>query len=606
MAQTIEPQKTKSIFEVEREARWRVWALFGLLVAVALVCVAPVAVVLGGALWLLNADGTSTSTAPGVAPTAGSLLFSIGLVLLAALLLAVAYWHFSHRSARERLIRMMHAQPLDPGDRFHHRLSDIVEEMRVATGSPAVTCLTIPTRALNAFTFSDLKGGACIGVTEGALSRLSREQLQGVVAHEFGHVLSGDYVTVTSACLLFGIYSGVADTLEGGFETDVRVGAASGLLYLLVRLAEAASAVTNAAISRQREWEADAAAARYTRDPLSLAQALRMMLTDASGGGYIPEGLSALCIRPTALTPNGFLARATATHPPVNDRIARLLNAAHVSWDQFNAQMAASQTLAAQQEHATAAPEPPRPTTAQDQLAQLVATPLAAAPVQAPATTPAAPPAQPPAAQSPAAQPPAAATKPAAAATLPATPLAAQPPAASAPSVTAAPIVAALPGVGAGTGVATSQPVGGAPSGARPPAGPGAVGRCPRCGAGLERFDYEGADVLICRACGGRLAGTSAVQRILTRREMRFDDRQLQQAAAVLQNGDDLRRADHARRAAGGGDRVACPRCGRPMMLRLYSYDYAVEVDYCSPCDLFWFDRDELEVLQAMVERQQL
>jgi Zn-finger nucleic acid-binding protein len=401
-----------------------------------------------------------------------------------------------------------------------------------------------------------------------------------------------------------------------------------------VRLAEAASAVTNAAISRQREWEADAAAARHTRDPLSLAQALRMMLTDASGGGYIPEGLSALCIRPTALTPNGFLARATATHPPVNDRITRLLNAAHVSWDQFNAQMAAAQTIAAQQEHATAAPEPPRPTAAQDQLAQLVATPLAAAPVQAPAVTPAAPPAQPPAAQSPAAQPPAAATKPAAAATPPpaaatnpaaaatpppaaatnpaaaatppATPLAAQPPAASAPSVTAASIVAALPGVGAGTGGAASQPVGGPPSGARPPAGPGAVGRCTRCGAGLERFDYEGADVLICRACGGRLAGTSAVQRILTRREMRFDDRQLQQAATVLQNGDDLRRADRARRAAGGGDRVACPRCGRPMMLRLYSYDYAVEVDYCSPCDLFWFDRDELEVLQAMVERQQL
>jgi Zn-dependent protease with chaperone function/Zn-finger nucleic acid-binding protein len=589
VAQTIEPQKTKSIFEVEREARWRVWALFGLLVVVALVCVAPVAVVLGGAVWLLNADGTST--APGVAPTAGSLLFSIGLVLLAALLLAVAYWHFSHRSARERLIRMMHAQPLDPGDRFHHRLSDIVEEMRVATGSPAVTCLTIPTRALNAFTFSDLKGGACIGVTEGALSRLSREQLQGVVAHEFGHVLSGDYVTVTSACLLFGIYSGVADTLEGGFETDVRVGAASALLYLLVRLAEVASAVTNAAISREREWEADAAAARYTRDPLSLAQALRMMLTDASGGGYIPGGLSALCIRPTVLTSNSLLARAVATHPPVNDRIIRLLNAAHMSWDQFNARMAASQTMAAQQEHATAAPEPALPTAAQDGFAQLVTPPLAAAPAQPPvAQTPApppvasAPPAPPPAAAAPAQSPVAQAS----------------PPAAAAPPASAAPLVAALPGVGAGGGGTTTRPGVG-----QAPAGQGAVGRCPRCGAGLERFDYEGADVLICRGCGGRLAGTSAVQRILTRREMRFDDRQLQQAAAVAQSGDDLRRADRARRAAGGGDRIACPRCGRPMMVRLYSYDHAVEVDYCSPCDLFWFDRDELEVLQALVERQQ-
>jgi Zn-dependent protease with chaperone function/Zn-finger nucleic acid-binding protein len=543
VTQTAGTQTQRSIFQVEREARWRVWALFGLLAAIMLVCVVPVAVVLGGIVWLLRTDGTSTSTAAGVAPTVGSLLVSAGLVVLVALLLAVAYWYLSRRGARERLIRMMHARALDPSDRFHHRLADIVEEMRLATGSPTVTCLTVPTRALNAFTFSDLKGGACIGVTEGALSRLSREQLQGVVAHEFGHALSGDYVTATSACLLFGIYSGVADTLGGGFETDVRVGAAPVFLSLIVGLAEAASAVTNAAISRQREWEADAAAARYTHDPLSLAQALRMMLADQSGGGYIPDGMSALCIRPTKLTPNGFLARAMATHPPVNDRITRLLNAAHVSWDQFDAQMAAAQAVAAQQEHATAAPEPPSPTAAQDRLAQLVA-PLAGP---------------------------------------------------------AAPIVAALPGVIAGPGGQTGR----SGDGQTPAGYAGGVGRCPRCGAGLERFDYEGAAVLICRGCGGRLAGAAQVQRILTRREMRFDEGQLEQAAAVVRSGDDLRRADHARRAAGGGGTISCPRCGRPMVRRLYSCDYAVEIDYCNPCGLYWFDRDELEVLQAIVERQQ-
>jgi Zn-dependent protease with chaperone function len=589
VTQTAGTRTTRSIFQVEREARWRVWALFGLLAAIMLVCVAPVAVVIGGVVWLLRSGGPSTSA--GVPPTAGSLLVSIALVVLVALLLAVAYWYLSRLGARERLIRMMHARALDPGDRFHHRLADIVEEMRLATGSPAVTCLTVPTRALNAFTFSDLRGGACIGVTEGALSRLSREQLQGVVAHEFGHVLSGDYVTATSACLLFGIYSGVADTLESGFETDVRVGAAPVLLYLIVRLAEAASAVTNAAISRQREWEADAAAARYTRDPLSLAQALRMMLGDPSGGGYIPDGMSALCIRPTRLTPNGFLARAMATHPPVNDRIIRLLNAAHVSWDQFNAQMTAAQAAAAQQEHATAAPEPPSPTAAQDRLARLVAAPLAAAPAQG-----AAPPPARGAGPSLEQAPPAAGAAPSAVAP------AAQSPAGGTPSAgPAAPLVAAVAGAVAGPGSQPDHPAPGPGQTGRP----GGVGRCPRCGAGLERFDYEGAAVLICRGCGGRLAGTSQVLRILTRREMRFDGRQLELAAAVMRDGDDLRRADHARRAAGGGATIACPRCGRPMMRRLYSYDYAVEVDYCSPCDLYWFDRDELEVLQAIVERQQ-
>ncbi len=162
--------------------------------------------------------------------------------------------------------------------------------MRIATGAPAVQCLTVPTVGMNAFTFSDLHGGACIGVTEGALSRLSREQLQGVVAQEFGHVLSGDYVTATSACLLFGIYGDLADSLDDGLPT--RDGRARHLADLAAScwLLQAASAVTNAALSRQREWVADAAAARFTRDPLSLAQALQMMVRHPGGGGYIPDG----------------------------------------------------------------------------------------------------------------------------------------------------------------------------------------------------------------------------------------------------------------------------------------------------------------------------
>jgi Zn-finger nucleic acid-binding protein len=49
---------------------------------------------------------------------------------------------------------------------------------------------------------------------------------------------------------------------------------------------------------------------------------------------------------------------------------------------------------------------------------------------------------------------------------------------------------------------------------------------------------------------------------------------------------------------------IACPRCGRTMLRRHYSYDQAVETDYCTVCDLYWFERDELEVLQAIVERQ--
>src|SRR5450756_2040884 len=144
---------------------------------------------------------------------------------------------------------------------------------------------------MNAFAFSNLKGECCIGVTEGTLSRLSRQQLEGVVAHEVAHILSGSYVTVTVACLLFGIYSSWGESIDTFLGDDAEaepsglaagaIGAAIGavLLLLLMRgvlaVLQLASTVVNAAISRTREQEADLAAVRYTRDPVSLAEALR-------------------------------------------------------------------------------------------------------------------------------------------------------------------------------------------------------------------------------------------------------------------------------------------------------------------------------------------
>ena len=381
------PPVTTTMFEIEREARWRVWALFAsLLFMVFLVmslCIWVVMLVIealvrqGDAAVDLSRHSFSFSLS----------LRGLALVVLASVVVALSYWFLSRIGARDHLIRVMHAQPLDPDDRFHQRLADIVEEMRIATGGPAIRCLTVPTVGMNAFVFSDLHGGACIGVTEGALSRLSRPQLEAVVAHEFGHVLSGDYVTATSACLLFGVYTSLGDSLDGAMDTGTTGRAEPVLLALIARgllgLLQLGSAVTNAAISRQREWAADLAAARYTRDPLSLAQALQTMVRHPGGGGYIPDGLSALCIRPTDLNPRTRVARAMATHPPVNDRIVELLNIAHVSWEQFQAQAAAAEADFEQREHVTVAPGSAAAVPGAERLAQLVGAPLAVA-AQAP------------------------------------------------------------------------------------------------------------------------------------------------------------------------------------------------------------------------------
>ena len=104
--------------------------------------------------------------------------------------------------------------------------------------------------------------------------------------------------------------------------------------------------------------------------------------------------------------------------------------------------------------------------------------------------------------------------------------------------------------------------------------------------------------------CGGRLVTTAEIGKLLARREAGFTEDQQRLADLVLASGDSLRRAAVLARGRPGISLIPCPNCGVPMMRRHYSYEYAVEIDYCSVCDLTWFEKDELEVLQVLVERQ--
>ena len=127
---------------------------------------------------------------------------------------------------------------------------------------------------------------------------------------------------------------------------------------------------------------------------------------------------------------------------------------------------------------------------------------------------------------------------------------------------------------------------------------------CPGCGAGLVRVPYEGIDIVACERCGGRLVTTAQIGKLLARREAGFTEEQQRLADLVTASGDTLRRAAVLARGRPGVGLVACPKCAAPMMRRHYSYEYAVEVDLCARCDLTWFEKDELEALQILVERQ--
>jgi Zn-dependent protease with chaperone function/Zn-finger nucleic acid-binding protein len=500
----------RTVFEVERENRWRIWLLFGLLLALAFV-----------SAWVGCLIVTTILTLAFPVPGVVAWLFTAGgvaVVLGAALAVSLVYWGLAQIGARGRLLRAMHCRPLDPGDRYHERLANIVEEMRIATGAPRIECVTVRTVGLNAFAFSDLHGAGVIGVTEGALARLSRQQLQAVVAHEFAHILSGGYVTTTVSCLLFGIYSSLAESIDDATDATTDADGGSPLVVMLplrgwLWVMQLAASVVNAAISRQREWQGDLAAVRYTRDPLALAEALRIISRHPGGAGYIPEGLGPLCIRATGSLGWPDVAWRD-THPPLEARIRALLAVANVAPFEFERQAAQAGEDFTRREHWAPAPQTQRPAAA---------------------------------AQHPAAH--------------------AQP------------------------GPPAAQPASDGMS-------------CPACGAGLRHAPYEGIDVVVCQRCGGRLLTTAQVGKLLARREAGFTDEQHRIADLVTASGDSLRRAAVLARGRSGLALVPCPRCAAPMMRRHYSYEYAVEIDHCVRCDLIWFEKDELEALQVLVERQ--
>jgi len=548
------PAERRPLFQVERERRWRVWLLFGLLVVVALIPLVILGLVVGLVLLLVGPAFSVFTT--------GLHWYHVVPTIAVAVIGAAVYWHASHRDARRRLLAAMGGRSLDPHDRYHQRLANIVEEMRLASGSPKVDAVVIPSYGYTAFAFSDLRGGSVVGVSEGVVSELSRQQLQAVVAHEFAHVLSGSHVTVTLACLLFGMWESVGSTLDSlavGLRGEEGVAAEGGAAPggALVWLAEAAGGIVNGALSRQREFAADLAAARYTRDPVSLALALDTIASHPVGRGYVPPGLAALCIVGESAGPRTQLERWQASHPPVEERIDALLALANVSRREYKEQADALRESAAKREHirpAAGVRVAPALQSAQKAAGASASSSSAVAPVSSP----------------------------------------------TAASVAAATAAAAdLPRAAAADPSRRAEVEVPAPARRR-----AALRPCPSCGGALELRDYEGVRAAVCPGCGGCFMTQDDVARVIARHEVAFTVRQQELAAQVTAAGDQLRKAAVQARFAPKENLRPCPRCGRTMMRRHYSYDVAVEVDCCFACEAFWFDRDELEVVQIVAEQR--
>ena len=218
------------------------------------------------------------------------------------------------------------------------QLYNIVEEMRIAASLPAMPRVyIIDTPVPNAFAVGLKPERACVAVTTGLLERLSRDELQGVVAHELGHIANRDTLFMTLAGVTLGAIVLLADfgtrvAIHGGSgrrrSSNDRGGGAAAIMMLiallLAILAPLIARLLYFACSRQREYLADASAAQYTRYPAALAHALRKI-----SGTQDPQAIPANRVVAPMYIINPLAAAGASsifgTHPPTAERIHRLL-----------------------------------------------------------------------------------------------------------------------------------------------------------------------------------------------------------------------------------------------------------------------------------------
>ncbi len=244
--------------------------------------------------------------------------FSIGMNV-------TAFW-FSDRIA----LSSAHAREADPTQ--YLELHRIVENLAITAGLPKPRVYIIQDDAPNAFATGRNPEHSVIAVTTGLLARLDRAELEGVIAHELSHIGNRDILVMTVAVVLAGFLSVIADmlfrvSLFGGEGRDRNVNPiilVVGFIGLI--LAPIAAQLIHLAISRKREFLADASGALLTRYPEGLANALNKI---ASHGAPVQHATSATAhlyiSNPFGPSNKGSLMRKLfATHPPVEERIAAL------------------------------------------------------------------------------------------------------------------------------------------------------------------------------------------------------------------------------------------------------------------------------------------
>lgn len=261
------------------------------------------------------------------------------------LLTALGAWvaWYGYRTGASKVLWATGAREIvDPQTDAERQLVNVVEEMAIAAGVPRPRIWIVPDPDPNAFATGTDPQHAHVAVTQGLLDTLNRDQLQAVVAHELGHVKNLDVRLMTTLAALVGMVAlmsnGMGRVLRGGGRVSSGggkgKGAGAAVVVLLVLwllswlLAGIVARLLALAVSRKREYLADAMSAQFTRNPMALASALEKIEAADAPTASIKSGTAHLCIADPLgrrLTSHeGWLADTLATHPPMAKRIAIL------------------------------------------------------------------------------------------------------------------------------------------------------------------------------------------------------------------------------------------------------------------------------------------
>ncbi|MCW4013396.1 MAG: M48 family metallopeptidase [Candidatus Bathyarchaeota archaeon] len=257
-------------------------------------------------------------------PTSVYFMVPVGVII------TFIYTWSSYQYGDRVVLMSTNAQPAT-GSRYIY-LNDTVEGLAIGAGIPKPDVYVMPSRELNAYATGKDPENASIAVTQGLLDTLDRQELEGVIAHEISHIKNRDVQFMTLVAVLVGIAGILSNMIlrsywwGGRRSKRDRDSGQLGLIiivvgFLLAIFAPIATRLVQLAVSRRREFLADASAAELTRYPDGLADALEKIGKLNSGNMKVSESVSHLFISDPNKT---ALDAVYSTHPPIEERVKRL------------------------------------------------------------------------------------------------------------------------------------------------------------------------------------------------------------------------------------------------------------------------------------------